>query len=402
MTVGNLPLVAGNLARAGWNIAAKRCRTLLQRLRRARKQAREAGKDVRAQARGAVVASRDAGRSAYSGAVKSGRYWSRLGERTMPKLRRELAVRRELRDLARGRGPILVGPWLSEVGYEALYWVPFLRWFVDHFGVDRSRLVVVSRGGVSGWYTGLAEQYVELFDLYPAEEFVSRNSARQRSGEQKQHGLADFDAEILERVRALPGLSGASVCHPSAMFRLLRQFWLGNESLEYLLDHLIYATVAPTAIEVPGLPARFTAMKFYTGAALPDSEANRQQLRALVERVAGRGPIVLLDTRQAFDEHRDYLFDGVPGVTSLAASLTPQYNLAVQTEVIRRADRFIGTCGSLAWLGPMLGTATVGIYDDDHLLTPHLYAARHAYASMHAAPFTALDLRAARLLLGSD
>jgi len=186
------------------------------------------------------------------------------------------------------------------------------------------------------------------------------------------------------------------------MFRLLRQFWLGNESLEYLFDHLIYAPVSPPPVEVPGLPAHFTAMKFYTGAALPDSDANRRQLRALVERVAAAGPIVLLDTRQAFDEHRDYLFDDIANVTSLAPSLAPQYNLAVQTEVIRRADRFIGTCGSLAWLAPMLGTDTIGIYDDDHLLTPHLYAARQAYRSMQAAPFTALDLRAARLLLGSD
>ena len=25
--------------------------------------------------------------------------------------------------------PILVGPWLGEVGFELLYWIPFLRWF---------------------------------------------------------------------------------------------------------------------------------------------------------------------------------------------------------------------------------------------------------------------------------
>jgi len=72
--------------------------------------------------------------------------------------------------------------------------------------------------------------------------------------------------------------------------------------------------------------------------------------------------------------------------------LTPQNNLAVQTEVIRRATRFVGTCGSLAWLAPMLGTDTLAIYADDHFLTPHLYAARHAYNSMQAARFTPMDL----------
>jgi len=402
MTIWTMPIAARNLLALAWNRTAKRARHLRQRLRRARKLARDTGKDVRAQARTAVVASRDASRTAYSGAVKSGRYWSRVRERTIPKIRRELAVRSELRDIARGDAPIVVGPWLSEVGYEVLYWLPFLRWFVDHFGVDPSRLVVVSRGGASAWYSALTDRSVELFDLYTPEEFVARNTARQLEGEQKQHGVAGFDAEILQRVRAMPGLSDAVVCHPSAMFRLLRQFWLGNDSLEYLLEHLIYAPVALPRIDVPGLPERFTAVKFYTGAALPDSEANRRQLRALVERASAAGPIVVLDTRQTYDEHRDYLFDGIAHVTSVAASMTPRYNLAVQSEIIRRADRFIGTCGSLAWLAPMLGTPTLGVYDDDHLLTSHLYAARHGYQSFDAASFTALDLRAARLLLGSD
>ena len=72
--------------------------------------------------------------------------------------------------------------------------------------------------------------------------------------------------------------------------------------------------------------------------------------------------------------------------------MTPHNNLAVQTEVIRRATRLVGTCGSLAWLAPMLGTETLAVYADDHFLTPHLYAARHAYASMDAARFTPMDL----------
>jgi ADP-heptose:LPS heptosyltransferase len=86
------------------------------------------------------------------------------------------------------------------------------------------------------------------------------------------------------------------------------------------------------------------------------------------------------------------VFQDVPGLVTLDGWMTPQNNLAVQTEVIRRATRFVGTCGSLAWLAPMLGTDTLAIYADDHFLTPHLYAAKHAYASMDAARFTPMDL----------
>jgi hypothetical protein len=398
--VPNFALAAGNLLRAAWNRTAKQWRQLRQRARRGSKSVREAGKDARARARGAVAAGRDARAHAYSGTVKATRYWNRMQSRLVPKVRRELAVRGGLRAAARSGRPIVAGPFLSEVGYEVLYWVPFLRWFADHYGVSPDRMVAVSRGGASGWYAGVADRYVELLDLYPPDAFAARNAERQRHGEQKQHGLASFDEEILARVRAQPGLADAVVCHPSAMFRLLRQFWLGNESLEYLLDHLRYAAVVPPPIDVPGLPEHYTAMKFYTGMALPDSDANRRALRGIVEQAAALGPVVLLDTRLQLDEHTDYLFDGIAGVTSLAGRMTPATNLAVQTEVIRRADRFVGTCGSLAWLAPMLGTETLAIYEDDHLLTSHLYAARHAYGSMGAAPFTALDLHAVRLLGG--
>ena len=55
------------------------------------------------------------------------------------------------------------GPWLSEVGYEALYWVPFVRWFAE-LRHRSERIVALSRGGVAAWYGGIASRYVEQFD----------------------------------------------------------------------------------------------------------------------------------------------------------------------------------------------------------------------------------------------
>jgi ADP-heptose:LPS heptosyltransferase len=123
-----------------------------------------------------------------------------------------------------------------------------------------------------------------------------------------------------------------------------------------------------------------------------DTPAHRERLRHLVERISRRYPVVAMNTSLSLDEHADYVFRDVPGLITLDGWLTPQTNLAVQTEVIRRATRFVGTCGSLAWLAPMLGTDTLAVYADDHFLTPHLYAARHAYNSMDAARFTPMDL----------
>src|SRR5258706_1544785 len=63
------------------------------------------------------------------------------------------AVDREIARIGEGDRPIIVGPWLAEVGYDVLYWVPFLRWFADKYGIPRERLIVLSRGGVARWST---------------------------------------------------------------------------------------------------------------------------------------------------------------------------------------------------------------------------------------------------------
>src|SRR5262245_54769655 len=51
-----------------------------------------------------------------------------------------------LRRLLATDAPIVAGPWLGEVGFEILYWIPFLRWLVDQ-GVPAERITAISRGG---------------------------------------------------------------------------------------------------------------------------------------------------------------------------------------------------------------------------------------------------------------
>jgi hypothetical protein len=386
-------LAAQNLARVVWNRTAKLYRRGRHWTLRRQKGLRETRKHARAQVKLGGERGRDATQHAYTGLIRMSRYWDRLRLRAWPIVAHDVSVRRTLRSAAKGPGPIMVGPWLSEVGYEALYWVPFLRWFTRQYDVDPERVIAVSRGGVATWYAGIASQYVEQFDLLGPEEFAARNEARRRDNDQKQLAFSDFDHEILTRARARLGIDSAAVCHPSTMFRLLRQFWLGNDSLQAVLDYTEYERVtAIAAVDLPKLPDTFVAVKFYTGRALMDTPTHRDQLRCLVERISRRHTVVALNTNLSLDEHADYVFKDVPGLITLDGWLTPQNNLAVQTEVIRRATRFVGTCGSLAWLAPMLGTETLAVYADDHFLTPHLYAARHAYNSMDAARFTPMDL----------
>ena len=311
------------------------------------------------------------------------------------------AVDREIAAIARGTRPIVVGPWLAEVGYEVLYWIPFLRWFVDKYAIPPGRLIVLSRGGVADWYAPFAERYVDLFDLMPPQELAEKNRRRQASqerGGQKQSGLSEFDREMLHLAEQHLGVANVNVCHPSVLFRLFQHVWYGNLPLDFLWTRTHFVTLDATAREASPvdaeLPDRFAAVKFYSGVALPMTDAHTQWVRDLVRGLAMSMPVVTLDSDYGVDEHRDFDLSDIPNVTSARQWMTPAGNLGLQSRVIARASCFVGTCGGLAWLAPFLGVPTTAVFADDQLLGTHLMIARQAMRTKGAAEFSTLDLRA--------
>jgi hypothetical protein len=310
----------------------------------------------------------------------------------------ERRVTRAIGVAASGSRPLLVGPWTSEVGYEVLYWIPFLRWAVDRYGIHPDRVITLSRGGTQAWYADIATRYVEIFDLIEPADFARRAAERREAGDQKQMAPSAFDSELVRLACERLAVGDVHVWHPGLMYQLFRPFWHGDRSLEFLLQHTRY----PRGLGIDArladlmLPDDYAAVKFYTGAALPDSEATRAVLREVVERLAGQMPLVLLDTAWSVDEHRDYTFEGIRGVMTLRQSLDPRTNLGLQTRVVAGARRFVGTCGGLAWLAPLLGVETLAVYEDDRYLSAHLYAAKYAYRRSRAAAFSTLSIKALR------
>ncbi|HLG55000.1 MAG TPA: hypothetical protein VI485_06690 [Vicinamibacterales bacterium] len=323
-------------------------------------------------------------------------------------------IDREIARLAGGTGPIIAGPWLAEVGYEVLYWIPFLRWFQDAHGIRRDRLVILSRGGMEAAYKDVAGGYVDIFDVTTPADLAARNAQRRAEGEgggQKQSATSALDEELLRAARLRLGLGDSAVCHPSLMFRLFRNVWHGNLPFDLLWRHTRYvassgpgpaeaghydraqAVSAAALAALAGIPNDFIAVKVYAGPALSTGDATREAARMLVTQAASMAPVVLLDADLGIDEHRDFDLAAIPGVTSARALMTARTNLDVQMALIGRSRFFLSACGGLAWLAPFMGVPTVAIYDSDRLLAPHLFVARQAGALAGAAEFAPLDLR---------
>jgi hypothetical protein len=305
---------------------------------------------------------------------------------------------RRLEQMLRHDRPIVVGPWTGEVGFELLYWVPFVRWVVATYGVPAERLVVVSRGGVGAWYDGMAARYQELFAHVPVEEFrLATETAK------KQRQVGGFDADMVERVSTALGLERPALLHPGLMYRLFMPFWKDIATAARVEAFTRHArlTVPRDPVE-DELPKDYVAARFYFSDCFPDTAANRALVASTLEAVSRHLPVVVLSTPFAVDEHRDAPVDQAR-IVRIDRHLVPERNLGVQSAVIARARAFVGTYGGYSYLAPYLGVPSVALFSDRTFKAQHLHLADAVFTRLGGATLTPLDaaaLPALNLVMG--
>ena len=315
------------------------------------------------------------------------------------------AVSRVVAPIAHSDQTVIVGPWLSELGFEVLYWIPFVTWLKERFELPAERLMVVSRGGVSGWYGGLGGAYADLLDAFTEDEFRRHAEARWESvGGQKQMAFGAYDREALRRIGLDPGGRGRGVLHPSLMYNLFRGYWRGRDPLRSVLTRTSFAPLsAPVWPEIAARlpPGPFYAVKFYARPSFPDSLENRKLVRSVIERLAQRAPVALLHTGLQLDDHREFAASGRSehhAIFSPLDGVPPARNLQAQSVVLSRASAFFGTYGGFSYLAPAFGVPSFAYHSaPEHFLRSHLAVARRA-AGQLGAPFTLVDTRHAPAL----
>lgn len=315
--------------------------------------------------------------------------------------------------LGRSGKPIILGPWLSETGFELLYWIPFLAWAKAYGNFDPERLVVVSRGGAASWYRHITPHYEEIFSFFTPDEFRVANERRivEQGGRQKHIEVTSFDREILARVQAKRGLAGAELLHPSQMYQLFDNFWLQRTPVTLIEAFSVFTALPapPSSGILAQLPEQYVAAKFYGNVALPPTPENREFVTGYLADLASRVDVVLLNTAQRFDDHDDFPPSLRGKLHSIDHLMTPENNLAVQTEVIRGARGFVGTYGGFSYLAPLCGTNTLAFYSHaSGFRFDHLEVAKRVFSALGArsgagtilrcGTFTEVDLRATDVL----
>lgn len=283
------------------------------------------------------------------------------------------------RHLAASRHPILVGPWRSEVGFELLYWIPFLHSLRERYGISRDRLIAIGRGGSASWYDAAGS--ADLYERMSVEEARTLSvQASQTTGSMKQNGVPAWERQVCALTANGLGISQYHILSPSWMYGLLAPFWEGKQPIGWLESHLLHAITMPVPAIAPEiaakLPPKYVAMRWYARPTWPLREDLRLWTRKAVAAVAERTPVVLVDAGFHTDDHADIALGKIPNVFHLSdfAAMTPLNNLAIQSSVIAKASAYIGTYGGMAQGAMRWGVPTVAFYDQFGQTAPaHLH-----------------------------
>lgn len=284
---------------------------------------------------------------------------------------------------AQGR-PIVAGPWLGEVGFEILYWAPFVRWFASTFDVPADRLTVVSRGGTAGWYASAAGRYEDVFDHVSPGEFKQwRDEHIGELGEQKQTRITTRERRLLDRLleRVPPD---AAILHPSIMYELMNPFWWHHLDEQWIVRHTRYQRLdPPPRLAGVALPERYVAAKFYYNDCFPPTAGNRAFVSTVLAGLAQEGlPVVSLSASLVLDDHGACSTSAPQAVSIDPAAFAPaSENLRVQSAIVANADRFVGTYGGFAYLAPFYGVPCTAYYAEPSAFSrAHLTVAQRALA----------------------
>lgn len=292
-----------------------------------------------------------------------------------------------IEQIASSGRPVLVGPWTGEVGFELLYWIPFVRWVRAQWDLGPAREVIVSRGGVASWYGGAAGTYVDIFDCFSTDAFRAAVADEKR----KRRRPGAFEEQVIAEVVRRQRLGDVDMLHPGLMYRLFDAFWTDDAGYSRVDQFTRHALLTPP--EAPaGLPAEYAAVRFYFNECFPATPENRAFARGVVTTLAERTPVVVLNPGFSVDDHTDWIPDIAGRVIRIDDRVTPTTNLAVQSAVVGAARAFVGTYGGYSYLAPLYRVPALAFYSKPSFKLHHLYAAQRAFSAIGAAPVIPIDV----------
>jgi hypothetical protein len=258
-------------------------------------------------------------------------------------------------DLNKSNDPIIVGPFMMEVGFELLYWIPMVARILEKVdNLEHRPIHIVTRGGAHVWYPFISYHH-EIFNKLGSSDFLKMQQNRLETlGHQKQSRLQVEEEMLLEQF--FPGdEEHFMVLHPMTMVRTMVDYWSGSESPKWLEKFADYARVTDHISH----NVNFTdliAMKFYSRESLTSISSIECCIDALIFSHK-RSKFIDFAVSEVIDDHKSFANKNL----SVDRFITPKLetNLRDQSQMLSKAKLLIGTYGGFTYLAQYMGIPVI-------------------------------------------
>lgn len=278
-----------------------------------------------------------------------------------------------IRNIASGYENIVIGPWFSELGFELLYWVPFLNHVMTNEVFQGKNIVTISRGGVEELYGFIPNKHINLLEFYDQTEWTEITShIWQKLGGLKQSKVVPEEVEILRKIRNRVGICERGrtlVLHPSIMYSLFRPFWRNKswnaDAIESYLDFPEFS---------PGKTENYCAVKIYSRPSLTMDPKTTSAIKSLLD--AEKLPLKIIVSDSYKDDH-EVMNVKISSRAQLIHIDDYVSNLYKQFAVIKESCASYTTYGGLSYFGLYFGKICYSLYSDSSKFDQqHLKVAR--------------------------
>ena len=269
---------------------------------------------------------------------------------------------------------VLFGPWTSEIGFELLYWIPYLK---KNFPLKDKKIIIISRGGVDKWYKfANYYKYFNLLDLVSNNEIKKHFDNRQLIGGQKQFFIESLDKKIIEKVKEKLNIDSLKVIHPKEMYNFFKPYWNGiyTFGLRAVAEkEMKFKDFDKIDLQIKN----FVACKLYSSSILnisKNKEYYSKKIKVILNEILKKHNIIFLDF-QIDDDHEVINFNDLDTnenkfyfVKDIVKNIDIKNNLSIQSSLVQRSEFFLGTYGGFAYLPAYYNKHSIGLWNDNSKL----------------------------------
>ena len=279
-----------------------------------------------------------------------------------------------------------------EIGYELLYWIPYISKRLSSTIKGHKRIIVVSRGGVECWYNWIeGVEYYNIEDVEP--DLLKAIFKERKDGKfQKQMEFGKYERKIINSICKKISLdkNNCDIIDPSFMYLSVWSFLSeerGVKSLKGILQKdFKFNKKSSNKIEFDNLEP-YIAIKIYSNSCFQirdDTNFYEKKILKILELISSLKVNMIVLDFNANDDHTQFSFKKeifshikLKYFNNLFPDIEFNKNINIQNEIVKSSVFLLSSYGGFSYLPQMHNKKSLSISNEgDHIIYRHSQTSR--------------------------